>query len=302
MADDVTVDHDLDAVALVLVERRRLGDVDHLAIDPDADEALATGALEDPIALGLAVLDQRAEDEKARALGQGQDLVHDLLNALALDRVAVRAVGMAGPGEQQAQVVVDLGHRADRGPRVARRALLVDRDRRAQAVDLVDVGLLHLAQELAGVGAQALDVAALTLGVDRVEGKAALAAPGQARDHHEPVTRERDRDVLQVVFAGTANDELILRHTTGVYAIRRIPNKRSVPCAPLTPPLAKPLRQAGSRWTSRRFGPVPAAAVDATRATTDPGGRRRNSLRSHAISPSRAAVSVGGRHGRAVTP
>jgi hypothetical protein len=31
---------------------------------------------------------------------------------------------------------------------VARRALLVDGDRRREAVDLVDVGLLHLAQEL----------------------------------------------------------------------------------------------------------------------------------------------------------
>ena len=173
MADDVAVDDDLDRVALVLVELRRVGDVDHLAVDPDADEALAAGAVEDPVALGLAVLDERAEDEQARALGQGQDLVDDLLDGLALDRVAVGAVRDADPREQQAQVVVDLGDRADRRARVARRALLVDRDGRRQAVDLVDVRLLHLAEELAGVGAQALDVAALALGVDRVEGEAA---------------------------------------------------------------------------------------------------------------------------------
>ena len=181
VADDVAVDDDLDRVALVLVELGRVRDVDHLAVDPDADEALAPGAVEDAVALGLAVLDERPEDEQPRPLGQRQDLVDDLLDGLALDGVAVRAVRDADPREQQAQVVVDLGHRADGRPRVARRALLVDRDGRRQAVDLVDVRLLHLAEELAGVGAQALDVAALALGVDRVEGEAATCRCPTAR-------------------------------------------------------------------------------------------------------------------------
>ena len=92
VADDVAVDDDLDRVALVLVELRRVGDVDHLAVDADADEALPAGGLEDAVALGLAVLDERAEDEQARALGQREDLVDDLLDGLALDGVAVGAV------------------------------------------------------------------------------------------------------------------------------------------------------------------------------------------------------------------
>ena len=148
-----------------------LGDVVQLAIDADPDEPLAPGAVDDPVTLGLAVLDERAEDEQAGALRQRQDLVDDLLDALALDRVAVRAVRDADPGEQQAQVVVDLGDRADRRTRVADCALLIDRDGRRQAVDLVDVRLLHLPEELAGVRAQALDIASLALGVDRVEGE-----------------------------------------------------------------------------------------------------------------------------------
>ena len=181
VADDVAVDDDLDRVALVLVERRRVRDVDHLAVDADADEALPPRAVEDAVALGLAVLDERAEDEQAGALRQREHLVDDLLDGLALDRVAVRAVRDADPREQQPEVVVDLGDRPDRGARVARGALLVDRDGRRQAVDLVDVRLLHLAEELAGVGAQALDVAALALGVDRVEGEAGLAAARTGR-------------------------------------------------------------------------------------------------------------------------
>ena len=131
---------------------------------------------------------------------------------LALDLVAVGAMRVAGPGEQQPEVVVDLGDRADGRARVPAGALLVDRDGRAQPVDLVDVRLLHLAEELARVGAQALDVAPLAFGVDRVEGEAALAAAGQPGDDDQPVARERDVDVLEVVLARSANNDPILGH------------------------------------------------------------------------------------------
>ena len=216
MADDVAVDDDLDGVPLVLVELGDVPDVEHLPVDADADVALPPGAFDDAVALGLAVLDERTEDEQPGALRQGEDLVDDLLHGLALDGVPVGAVRDADPGEQQAQVVVDLGDGADRGARVARRPLLVDRDRRGEPVDLVDVGLLHLPEELAGVGAQALDVAPLALGVDGVEGEAALARSAQPGDDDEPVARERDVDVLEVVFARAAHDELILGHGSSV--------------------------------------------------------------------------------------
>ena len=112
--------------------------------------------------LALPVLDDRRQDEHAGPFGQGVELVDDLLHRLALDLAAAdRAVHPPDAGEQEAEVVVDLGHRADRRARVLARPLLVDADRRRQPVDLVDVGLLHLAQELAGVGGEGLDVAPL---------------------------------------------------------------------------------------------------------------------------------------------
>src|SRR5262245_56873824 len=175
MTDHEPVDHDLDRVALVLIERLDLVEVEHLAVDADAHEALLASCVKDAITLGLPVTYERAQDQDARAIGQGQDLVDDLLHALALDLMAVWAARMAGPGKEQAQVVVDLRHGSDSRARVARGALLVDRDRRRQAVDLIDVGFLHLAQELASVSRQRLDVAALSLGIDRVEGEARLA-------------------------------------------------------------------------------------------------------------------------------
>ena len=117
----------------------------------------------------------------------------------------VRAVLDADAGVQQAQVVVDLGDRADGRAGVAAGRLLVDRDRRRQALDDVDVGLVHLPEELAGVRRQRLDVAALALGVDRVEGQAGLAGPGQPGEHDQLVAGQLDVDVLEVVLAGAAH-------------------------------------------------------------------------------------------------
>jgi hypothetical protein len=82
----------------------------------------------------------------------------------------------------------------------------------ATAVDLVDVGLLHLAQELPGVRGERLDVAALSLGVDRVEGEAALAAPRQPGDHDQAVARHLHVEVLEVVLARAAHDDPIGGH------------------------------------------------------------------------------------------
>ena len=191
----------------------RVVEVVHLLVDADADEALLARGFEDSIALRLAVADERPKDEQPRLVRKGEDLVHDLGHALALDLVAVGTVRMTDARKEQAHVVVDLSDRADRGARVARGALLVNRDGRRQAVDLVDVRLLHLAQELACVGAQRFDVASLALGVDRVEGQAALARAGQAGDDHEPVARQLNGDVLEVVLARAAHNELFLGHT-----------------------------------------------------------------------------------------
>src|SRR5690349_19738812 len=113
-------------------------------------------------------------------------------------------------------MVVDFGDRPDGRARVPAGALLIDRDGRREPVDLVDVGLLHLPEELAGIGAQALDVPALALRIDRIEGEAGLAGTTQSGDDDEAIAGEGDRDVLEVVFARSAHDELILGHMTSL--------------------------------------------------------------------------------------
>jgi hypothetical protein len=114
------------------------------------------------------------------------------------------AVRRAGAREQQPQVVVDLGDGADGGARVVAGGLLLDRDRGRQALDQVDVGLVHQLQELPRIGRQALDVAALALGIQGVEGERRLARARQAGDHHQLVARQVEVDVLEVVRARPA--------------------------------------------------------------------------------------------------
>ncbi len=210
------VDDDLDRVLELLVE---LGDAvveqNFLVVDLHAREALAHDLLEQILVLALAAAHDRRVHGEARALFEPQHLVDDRVDRLARDRLA--ADGTVRPSDarvEQAEVVVDLGDRPDRRARVARGRLLVDRDRRAQAVDVVDVRLLHHLEELARVGGERLDVAALPLGVDRVEGKARLPGPGEAGDADQAIPRQPDGDVLQVVLAGAMNNELVGSHLT----------------------------------------------------------------------------------------
>ena len=241
-----------------------------LAVHADAHEALPAGGLEDALALRLAVLDERAEDEDARAVRQGPDAVHDLLHAHARDlAAAARAVRVADAREEQAQVVVDLRHRADRGTRVAAGALLVDGDGRREPLDVVDVRLLHLAQELAGVGGEALHVAALALRVDGVEGQAGLAAAGQPGDDDQPVPRQLDGDVLEVVLARAAHDEQILGHTRSVThegSIRTGVRHGGQPC----------------RWPQSMPSPRQVSGESATSAPSRAPARAKSAISGHA--------------------
>ncbi len=196
----------------LLVELDRLVEAAQLAVDHRSGVALRAHRLEQLPVLALAPADDRRADHESGALGEGHHVVGDLLDRLAGDRLAaVVTVGLADPRPQQPQVVVDLGHRADRRARVARGRLLVDRDRRREALDRVDVRLLHLAEELARVGGERLDVAALPFGIDRVESETRLAGSREPGDDDQRVSRQGDVDALEVVGPGARDHDLSRR-------------------------------------------------------------------------------------------
>ena len=147
-------------------------------------------------------------DEQAGAFRQGQQLLGDQSGRLPLDLPATDpAEGATDPRPQEPQVVVDLGGRADGRARVPDAVLLADRNRRRNAFDRIDVRLLHPLEELPGIGGQRLDVPALTLRIDRVEGQGRLPRPADPGEDDQLAVREHDVDALQVVRAGAANDE-----------------------------------------------------------------------------------------------
>ena len=200
------VDDDVDVVGEFLVERRRFGDLVEPAVDFDALVALLHKVGELLAVLALPPAHDRREQIKPRAFRQRHDAVDHLRDGLALDRQAGRRrIGHADARPEEPHVIVDLGDGADGRARIARGGFLLDRNRRRQAVDLVDVRLLHHLQKLPRVSRQALDIAALALGIDGVEGERGLAGAGQAGEHHEAVARNVEIDIFEVVLARAAD-------------------------------------------------------------------------------------------------
>src|ERR1051326_8214406 len=72
---------------------------------------------------------------------------------------------------------------------------------------MFDLGLLHLAEKLTGVGRERFDIAPLPLGVNRVEGKRTLAGPAGAGTDGHRFAGDGDVDVLEVVLLGALDGD-----------------------------------------------------------------------------------------------
>ena len=134
--------------------------------------------------------------------------LRDLIDRVLLDAPAANRAECASRARpEQPHEVVDLGRSGDGGSRIARGVLLADGDGRRDAVDLVDLRLLHALEKLPRVSGEGFDVAPLSFRVDRVEGERGFAGTGHARDDGELVVRDREREVLEIVEAcATDND------------------------------------------------------------------------------------------------
>ena len=121
------------------------------------------------------------------------------------DAAAMEAGDGAAAGVEEAEVVVDFGGGGYGGAGVAGLFLLLDGDGGGEAVHVIDVGFFDALEELAGVGGEGFDVAALAFGVDGVEGERGFAGAGDAADDGEGVVGDVDVDALEVVGAGSAD-------------------------------------------------------------------------------------------------
>ncbi len=156
-----TIDHYLNRVILALVETEIVFQIHQLAVDPCAIESVLDELFHLFLELAFSSADDGRHDHDPVVGRQGHDALDDLLRRLARDGLAAsRTVRHSNRGIEQAQVVVDFGNRADGGARTAAGGLLLNRDRRAQTVDGVNIGALHLIEKLPRVGGECFHVAA----------------------------------------------------------------------------------------------------------------------------------------------
>ena len=181
----------------VLVQPDGLGQVVEIAVHPDTDVAGAAGVLKDLGVFALSAPDDGGKDLDAGGGRQCQHLIDDLVYRLLADLLAaLGAVGGAHSGPEEAEVVVNLRHRAHGGAGVFGGRLLIDGDGGRQSVNIVHVRLLHLPQKHPGIGGQALHIPPLALCVNGIKGQGGLAAAGQAGDDHQLVTGDGDVHVF----------------------------------------------------------------------------------------------------------
>jgi hypothetical protein len=96
------VDHDLDRVLLLLVERDLVLQLDEGPVDPGPDESQLPPLCDLLPVLPLPALDHRGEDLEPLPLARGEEVVDHLLDGLAPDRAAaVHAVLNADAGEEE---------------------------------------------------------------------------------------------------------------------------------------------------------------------------------------------------------
>ena len=205
---DQAVHHDLNGVLLVLVQLDLLREIVDAPVHADADVALLLGVGQHLFVHTLLTAHHRGEHHEAGALGEGLDLVDDLIHGLLLDLLTAHgAVRGAHAGVEQTEVIVDLGDGTHRGAGVLGGGLLVDGDGGGQPFYEVYVGLVHLPQKHTGVGGQGLHETAVALGVDRVEGQGGLTRARESRHDHQLVPGDLYVDILQVVDAGALDDD-----------------------------------------------------------------------------------------------
>src|SRR5437764_6034230 len=111
---------------------------------------------------------------------------------------------MADFGIKKPQIIDRFGRGADGRPARARRTVLRYGNRRGQSIDAIRLRLIEPLQELPRMKRESLDVSPLTLGIKRVERETRLAAATHAANHDEPVLRNIDIDVFEVVHGDAA--------------------------------------------------------------------------------------------------
>ena len=211
LADDQTVHHHVDCVLDLLLQLGNIVDQVHRPIHLDPLIPRFLRIIKDLLVLALAPDGDRGADHDSGPFAMGEHDIDDLVHRHLADLPSTtRAMGDATARPEQAVIVIDLGDGTHRGTRVLMGRFLLDGDCRLQPFHVVDIRLFHPPKEHARIGGKAFHIPSLSFGEDGVEGKTALARSGEAADDDQLVFLQRQVDILQIVLAGTFDDQLVL--------------------------------------------------------------------------------------------
>ena len=150
---DDPVDHRFNRMFLFLIELDLFRQLANFSIDPHPNVTVLANLFQYFLMLAFFSPNYRRQKGQLRPVAQRQQSIHHLLNGLLRDGLAaLRAMWTTSPRIQESQVVVDFRHGSHSGTRIAARRLLVDRDGGRQPFDIVHIRLIHLTEELPGIG------------------------------------------------------------------------------------------------------------------------------------------------------
>ena len=164
------VHHDVNVVLFGLFQLGQVVEFIRLAVHAKAHIALRLHVGKHFQELALFFARERRQNHQSRVLRKRQHGIDHLAHGLRLQRqVMLGAMRCTRAGKQEAQVIVDFRHRAHGGARVVAGGFLLDGNGGRKALDHVHIRLVHQLQKLPRVGGQALHIAALAFGIQRVK-------------------------------------------------------------------------------------------------------------------------------------
>ena len=131
------------------------------------------------------------------------------LRMVERERVRIAHERLPHAREEQAHERIDIGVRAHGGTGVLCGLLLVDDDGNGQPLDAIDVGAAVLGQVLLHEGGKGVVELAAALGGDGVHHQRRLATAAHAREDGDAVFGQGERDVLEVVFRRSTDNDAV---------------------------------------------------------------------------------------------
>ena len=196
--------HQLYVVGFVAVDLHVVGEFADFAVHTYPEKAFLGHLGKEFAVVAFTCFHQRGKHHDVTAAILFDDEVENLfLGIFHHSFPADVGVGNADAGIKQSDEVVNLGHRADGGTGILVGGFLFDGDDGTESGDAVHIGTFDVAYEMACIGRECFHIAALTFGVDGVEGKTRFAAAAETGENNKLVAGNVEVHILQVVLAGT---------------------------------------------------------------------------------------------------